>query len=400
MPCFLNPSGLSRAAQEYYKLFSAAGFRVIPIWLTEPTPEGVDKDLAERMMSASGRPLGENPMEFYVGLPHALRLIKNSKIVLGSCVFENNSLTKEQIRACRSMTAILVPSMFCYRACLASGIPKKKVFLLPYPLDSSKWNYNVQPKLRWPENMFRFLFMNSWYERKGWDVLLRAWWSEFSKNDPVELCIKSYREDDRPLPIEAHIANYAAKLKIDRTKEARIRIIDGVIPDEELPSFMKSFDCLVSPHRSEGFGMQPWYAMAMGIPVICTNYGGVTDFAKEETSWLVDPIGMSEPSQAEVSVFPHLSGISWAEPDAASIGWTMRVCTNSTYDSATKSLYGLKLVHEDYSPWRVMAMFQEVLEKVAPWALKELNLERSMEALASQPSPRHEEGKAVRMMEV
>jgi hypothetical protein len=35
-----------------------------------------------------------------------------------------------------------------------------------------------------------------WERRKGWDVLLRAYWAEFMHDDPggeVELVIKSYK---------------------------------------------------------------------------------------------------------------------------------------------------------------------------------------------------------------
>lgn len=397
--CFLNPSGLSRAAQEYFKLFTGEGFRVIPIWLMDPVPNGVDSDLATSMLSASNRPLMEAPVELFVGLPHGLRVIKKRRALLGSCVFENSLLTAGQARACLAMDSVLVPSSFCMNACLSSGIGRNKTFKVGYPLDLKKWNLDVPPAI--PHGpRFKFLFMNSLYERKGLDVLLRAWWSEFTTSDPVELHIKSYREDDRSMPAEAMVAMVATRNRIGRGREAPISCTDSVIPDEWLPSFMKSFDCLVSPHRSEGFGMNPWYAMAIGLPVICTDYGGVTDFAKADTAWLVGTGGMSRPSPRETSIFPHLKGISWVEPDVDSLRRNMRACLSDPAARAQRASNAFELVSTEYGGTNVLGQFREALERASPGAWEELNWDREINRLASQPSPWHVPGSPVRLVEI
>lgn len=399
LACFLGPSGLSRAAREYFKAFSARSFRVIPVWLSEPTPEGVDAGLAERMLSAAGRPMDSESIELYVGLPHALRTAKNAKAVLGSCVFENFALTSAQIGACRKMDAILVPSTFCYRSCVSSGLDRRRVFYLPYPLDSDTWNGHVRPSVA-PSGRFRFLYMNSLYHRKGYDVLLRAWWKEFGQDDPVELYVKSYREDDRPLPVEAHIDAVAKDARADRSKEAPIRIVDKVMDDAELPAFMASFDCYVSPHRSEGFGMNPWHAMALGVPVVCTDYGGVTDFAKEDTAWLVPSEGMVPPSSEELRIFPHLRGTRWAEPSEEGLRRQMRACMSSPDEARLKATKGGRFVHRQYAPDRVVRMFEKIVERASPGAWEELNWSRKMEKMANQPGPRYEPGKSLRLAEI
>jgi glycosyltransferase involved in cell wall biosynthesis len=397
--CFLNPSGLSRAAQEYFKLFTGEGFRVIPIWLMDPVPTGVDAVLAADMLSASNRPLMEAPVELFVGLPHGLRIIKKRRALLGSCVFENSLLTAGQIRACLAMDSVLVPSSFCANACLSSGIGRNKIFKVGYPLDFTRWNPDVLPSI--PRgHRFKFLFMNSLYERKGLDVLMRAWWSEFTASDPVELHIKSYREDDRSMPAEAMVAMVATRNRIDRKKEAPISYTDNVIQDENLPGFMRSFDCLVSPHRSEGFGMNPWYAMAIGLPVICTDYGGVTDFAKGDTAWLIKINGMSRPSSMETSIFPHLKGISWAEPDVDSLCRNMRACLWDQAARSQRASNALDLVSTEYGKDNVLDQFRVALEKASPGAWEELNWDREINRLASQPSPRHISGEQVSLVEI
>jgi glycosyltransferase involved in cell wall biosynthesis len=47
-------------------------------------------------------------------------------------------------------------------------------------------------------------------------------------------------------------------------------------------------NCYVSLHASEGFGRHIAEAMLRKIPIICTNYGGNTDFCTAETAMLVN----------------------------------------------------------------------------------------------------------------
>ncbi|MGC9969670.1 MAG: glycosyltransferase [Bryobacteraceae bacterium] len=70
-------------------------------------------------------------------------------------------------------------------------------------------------------------------------------------------------------------------------------------------------DCLVSLHRSEGFGLVMAEAMHLGKPVIATNYSGNTNFTKPENSFLVRyklrPVGNG--------CEPYDPGCLWADPD-------------------------------------------------------------------------------------
>jgi glycosyltransferase involved in cell wall biosynthesis len=50
---------------------------------------------------------------------------------------------------------------------------------------------------------------------------------------------------------------------------------------------MAASDCYVSMHRAGGFGLGMAEAMALGKPVIGTDYAGSTDFLSEETGYPV-----------------------------------------------------------------------------------------------------------------
>ena len=92
---------------------------------------------------------------------------------------------------------------------------------------------------------------------------------------------------------------------------------DIIIWDEHLThddhmALIGSFDALVSLHRSEGLGLHLAEAMALGVPVIASRYGGNVDFMDDESSILIDveivPVGSN-------GGWAYPADASWAEPD-------------------------------------------------------------------------------------
>jgi glycosyltransferase involved in cell wall biosynthesis len=314
-------------------------------------------------------------------------------------VFENNSLLPRQVQSFRILDAILVPSTFCRNACLSSGVPRSRVFMVSYPL-GEEWSSDVAAEMG-PGERTRFLYLNTWYERKGCDVMMRAWWKAFSSSDRVELWIKTYKEEGRVKDIEADISEMALRAGVDRKREAPIHVIDEILPDSRMPAFMRSFDCYVSPHRSEGFGMNVWHAMALGVPVVCTDYGGVTDFARPDTAWLAKASRMTSPSTKELSLFPHLAGISWAEPDIEDLARRMREVIANPAERARRAEKARTYVRTHYAPDVVAGDFRRALVKTAPGAWDALLATSSADALAAQPSQKYESNDSpVRLVEI
>lgn len=400
---FLNPSGLSWVGQSYFNCFTKYNIRTIPLWIGPPETDSrfaLDPATAEAMLLAASRPIEDGAIQLHAGRADEVKALKGRSLLIGSMVLEGNRLNPDHARICAGMDAIATPASFCRKACLSSGVPKDKLFHLPYVLDSGVWNPSVRANR--PEGWrIRMLYMNTMYERKGWDLMLKAFWQEFSADDPVELTLKSYRENDRAENAEVLVAVEAAKLGVDRNRRAPIVVMDQLIPAGEIPSFMKSFDVYVSPHRSEGFGMNPWHAMALGVPVVCTEYGGNTDFCKPDTSWLVAVSGWSKPGRKESEIFPHLAGTTWAEPDVDDLRRQMRACLTDRVEAAKRASAGAALVARAYSPERVMSCFESILRAKSPGAWERLCLSRNIEMLVKQPSPRFESvGKPLRMMEI
>ncbi|MCE3376040.1 glycosyltransferase family 4 protein, partial [Staphylococcus aureus] len=57
---------------------------------------------------------------------------------------------------------------------------------------------------------------------------------------------------------------------------------------DEVTSLMAAADIYASPHSSEGFGLTVAEAMAVGKPVVATDYAGTRDFVDEGCGYPVE----------------------------------------------------------------------------------------------------------------
>lgn len=393
----LGPSGLSRAGQEFYRCLSRAGCRVIPFW---NAPHGddvayVDQALRREMESASSLITRPSPVQFHVGMTSGVKVLKDRGLLIGSVVQEGPAMTSNQKAPLMLMDVVTAPSYFCRNAILSSGIHRRKVEYLPYPLDTSRWNPSLRSDRQssWP---FRFLFFNTAYERKGIDLLVRAWVEEFDRDDNVELTIKSHRENDNLVTVGQLIATTSKELGTDLERVAPINVIESPLHDAEIPKFMASFDALLSPHRAEGFGMNPWYAMALGVPVACTRHGGTMDFATDETAWMIEVDRITRPSPGELGKIPMLDGVAWAEPSIDSLRRQMREMVMSPKEMAKRAMVGARAVATAYS-YDVVA---KTMESIFDARRNGLWAELCGGRFVAELPPRRDAGKAVRMLEI
>jgi glycosyltransferase involved in cell wall biosynthesis len=92
---------------------------------------------------------------------------------------------------------------------------------------------------------------------------------------------------------------------------ADVTIINETWSRQKVNALIAGCDCLVSLHRSEGFGLPIAEAMYLGKPAIVTAYSGNMDFTHHDTAMLVDYSLVAVGAGAE----PYDPNCRWAEPD-------------------------------------------------------------------------------------
>jgi len=239
--------------------------------------------------------------------------------VIARSMYESSRIPPNWAQSANSKCDELwVPSTFLIKSFRDSGVTKD-IYLVPPSIDTYHWDPNNIPKFEIKgvtNDTFVFLSIFKLESRKGWDVLLNAYISEFSKTDNVALVILTYifnespetqRNKDRIMKI---FNDHIDGSKIRKPDMPEFIIISDNLSEMQMPSLYKAANAFVIPSRGEGWGLPIQEAMTMELPVIATNYSGQTDMMKEDHSYLLSytklinvrpfPGEMAEPS------VPHL----------------------------------------------------------------------------------------------
>jgi glycosyltransferase involved in cell wall biosynthesis len=207
------------------------------------------------------------------------------------------------------------------------------------------------------EGRFYFVFSFDYHShptRKNPVGVVSAFQSAFpNRSENVGLVIKSTGAPDRYSEIKATILDAAAN-------DLRIKIIDSMFSRDEMLSLINQADCYVSLHRSEGFGLGMAEAMALGKPVIATDYSGNTDFLSERTGF---PVSFTlRPVQDGEYVFSD--GQSWAEPNVASATDAMRQVFRDPAEREVRAASGKAFVEAHYGRTNVGRIAARRLQEI------------------------------------
>ncbi len=185
----------------------------------------------------------------------------------------------------------------------------------PQPKDEVRRKYGIA------NNGFIVLFnfdYGAGFNRKNPDGAMLAFAKAFRDTSNAWLVFKSKSASDHP--DRAHeLKRLASELGIsDRFLE-----ISAHIPFMDVIGLTNACDVYLSLHRGEGFGITLAEAMAMGKPVVCTNWSSTTEFCKPECSIPI-PFKMIsvQPEQIDHPYYQKVK--EWAEPDVDAAATALR----------------------------------------------------------------------------
>jgi glycosyltransferase involved in cell wall biosynthesis len=222
---------------------------------------------------------------------------------IGFWAWELDDFPDKWDKAFASYQEIWTPSTFCQDGLARrSPIPVVRV---PHAIDLEEPPPIGREALGLPARGFLFLCvfdMLSVMERKNPAAAIRAFLSAFGDRDDCHLIVKVNNTRRFPEKL-ARLQELAAG--------ANVTFLDQVFSRREIVALLNHSDCLVSLHRSEGFGLVLAEAMRLAKPTIATAYSGNMDFTKPGNSLLVGyslkPVGKGCEPYGESSL--------WADPD-------------------------------------------------------------------------------------
>jgi glycosyltransferase involved in cell wall biosynthesis len=220
------------------------------------------------------------------------------------------------------LSAVLAPSQHVERVMRDSGL-RLPIHVVGEGVDERFF----QPRLKDGKRItFSFLHISSGFPRKGVDVLLNAYFTEFCAAEDVCLVIKTFPN------VHNDVADQIAAWREKTPSPPRCIHLDRDLSADEIAGLYGEADCLVYPTRGEGFGLPIAEAMAQRVPVIVTAYSGHMDFCSSETALLLayDLV----PSKSHVPV----PGAKWAEPKVEDLRRQMRRVYQNPADEQIKRM--------------------------------------------------------------
>jgi glycosyltransferase involved in cell wall biosynthesis len=175
---------------------------------------------------------------------------------------------------------------------------------------------------------------------------IAAFTRAFGHADGAALVVKTLRSELDPA---AHAEVLAAA-----REHPHVHVIDRDLPAAEKNALIGHLDCLLSVHRSEGFGLALAEAALLGVPVVATDYGGTRDFLTPFNAWLVD----HRPARIGRGNEPYPADGEWAEPDldhAASLLRAVRDAPGEASRRAQRAREDVARAHDPLAAGGAMA---------------------------------------------
>lgn len=320
--------GASGYAEECWNAALALEEAGIPLQIV---PVGQQNDNRKLIPEASAKRLKALEREsidlphsiIYQAVPaHGLELRLHGRTSVARTMFETDSVPPIFRDRCNAMDEVWVPSRFNMGTFASGGVERSKLRLVPGGIDAKTFHPGEEPLKITQKRGFNFLSVFEWWPRKNYWALLGAYLNEFTAQDDVALILKVYQLSSTSADIPSEIAWMIEREHgLPLEKAPTIVVLNGFMTQEAMVRLYATADCFVLPTRGEGYGRPFLEAMACGVPVIATDWGGQSDFLNDSNSYRIPSTLVDVPPDTELSL---IAGQRWAEPDPDRLRSLMR----------------------------------------------------------------------------
>jgi glycosyltransferase involved in cell wall biosynthesis len=327
----------------------------------------VDPATAQLVRECESTDLGSHPIGVIHSLPSFIPQLKFSGVngLVSSSIFETHSLPPRWVELSNAMDQVWVPSRFNEETYRYAGVSADKLRVIPIPIDCDYFRPGIPPQPIPGASGFVFLYVFSFGWRKGFDLLLRAYLSEFRSGEDVTLLMKVYQGNPRMPDLGSAIwASVAPEHRPDAPGNPRVLIQSDPIPQDQLRTLYASCDLYVSTDRANGWGMPCMEVMAMGKAAATVDWSGSTEFMNDANSFLIPPSKELEPVDSRlVEANPAVySGQKWAKVDVADVRRTLRRAYEDRAALKVKAERAAADMRDRFSFERIGQRYREVLE--------------------------------------
>lgn len=173
---------------------------------------------------------------------------------------------------------------------------------------------------------FVFFHVGAPTQRKGAQRVVDAFLDLYEGNDDFHLLMKSNGYSEARVRYRGNFGN--------ANQHPQITIVEAFVEEDDLYRLYAKAHCMVYPTNGEGWGLIPWQAIATGMPTICTNATGCTEFA-----------GLSVPLQSRRAKGYGIHLGDWVEPDADDLRDKMKWVVENYSKVKESTLHSARVIH-------------------------------------------------------
>jgi len=287
---FFDVSGYAEAARNYVLALYKLG---VPLTLVPVSFEQGEAELGEEgriLKSLVNVPIDYNIVLIHLTVEHYQKFIEPGKFNIGYSIWETSRIHDKWVEWINNyVDLVFTASDWGINVYKDSGV-LKPMTKIPHCIDVDKYKEVEEFKVSGVDPAaYKFYAVFQFIERKNPLALIKAYWNAFQNGENVALILKTYRADFSDPEKEA-VKFVLKKLKdttVFNTYPPIYLVLDKLSNDEML-GLHKYCDCLVHTDRGEGWGLSPFVAGVFGNPIAVTGWGGVTEYAKPDNSYLID----------------------------------------------------------------------------------------------------------------
>lgn len=318
-------SGYGEANRHDIAALTSAGIELttqIPHYCLEISDFGRLGDLAGRFENRD--------LDYRVKIIHTTpnvygMFLEPGKYHIGRVFWETDKLPDDFAQKVQLVDEIWTGSKFNEAAIRNAGVDKP-IHIIPEAIDvftPDILKYKLEQKA--PDGVYSFYSIFEWTERKNPKALLEAYWREFEEDQKVCLVIKTYVDNFTGANKNEIFTQYRElRNQLGLKRYAPVYFYTNLMDRHQVYRFHSTFDCFVSAHRGEGWGIPQMEAMLMGKPIISTNCGGIHEYLTDKENALLIPYSLIPLRTNSRNQQWYTSDQKWADVQISQLRQAMR----------------------------------------------------------------------------
>ncbi|HEX9021743.1 MAG TPA: glycosyltransferase family 4 protein [Nitrospirota bacterium] len=333
--------------------------------------DGLDRETLRILTELEKADAGSYPIGVINYTPDFYRKVKFRNVVktVGCTIYETDRIPKSWVGPLNAMDEVWVPTEFNRQTFSRSGVSSQKIRVIPYAVDTDFY-MPISETLPVPgKKGFTFLYAFAFGWRKGFDLLLEAYYKEFTEADDVTLILKIYGWGNEQESIrDVVLGSVRDRVHLTTTRSPALVILDSSISQNDMRCLYNSCDLYVSTERAAGWGMTCMEAMAMGKPAAAISWGGSAAFMHSANSLLINPEDTLVPVDERLSsVLPAMfAGHRWPAVRVDEVRRVLRYAYAHRDQLQTIAKRGMDDVRSQYSQAVVARHIQEIMAEEFP----------------------------------